>query len=123
MQLAGGMGMQSVKPGDILLYAAAVREKGTLAQYYGCEVVGSVSGGRPFNVYGEPITGVKAIYRRNGAASSPGQSRVLLARHESDQGEKPELILELERLFGPGELVTGFSCQCEAACGILKKRL
>jgi len=124
MQLAGDTNMQDVKPGDVLLYTVAVREKGMLAHYYGCEVVGSVSGGRPLNVSGEPVTGVRAIYRRNGVTTSvPGQGRVLIARHETAPDEKPGLSRELGAVFGPGELVTGLACQCGAACGILKKRL
>jgi hypothetical protein len=115
--------MQDVKPGDVLLYTVAVREKGTLTRYYGCEVVGSVSGGRPLDSSGDPVTGVRAIYRRNGAASVPGQGWVLIARHENTPDEKPWLSRELGALFGPGELVTGLGCQCGASCGILKKRL
>jgi hypothetical protein len=124
MPIAGGTRMQDLKLGDVLLYKVAVREKGTLTHYYGCDVVSSLSGGRPLNVSGEPVTGVRAIYRRNAtASSSSGQGRVLLARHENESEEKPWLSRELGKLFGPGELVTGLACQCEAACGILKKCL
>jgi hypothetical protein len=115
--------MQDVMPGDVLLYAVTVREKGVQADFYGCEVVGSIPGGRPLNADGEPVTGVRAIYRRNRVVSAIPPGRILVARQGNDPDEKSQLSRELERIYGPGELVTSLSCQCESACSMLKKRL
>ena len=115
--------MLNVRPGDILIYAVAAREKGTIVHYYGCEAIGSISGDLAFNHSGEPITGVVAIYRRKNTAPAVEPGCTLLARPEDDPDVNPRLSRRLEELYGPGELITGFSCQCEAACGMLKKRL
>ena len=114
--------MQDVKPGDVLLYAVAVRENRKVAHYYAGEVVGSISGGCPLNLSGEPITAVRAIYRRNSGELPSPPGRNLLARDEDDPGEKLRLSEELERIYGPGELVTSVSCCCESTCGMPKKR-
>jgi hypothetical protein len=115
--------MRDIRPGDILLYAVTVRENGERVRYYGCEVVDSISGGRPLNLYGEPVTGVRAIYLRESATPAAVQGRVLLTRHEDYPDEKRLLQRALDRIYGPGELITGISCGCESACSILKKRL
>jgi|AGTN01.2.fsa_nt_gi hypothetical protein len=116
--------MQDVRPGDVLLYPVSVREKATLTQYYGCEVIGSVSSGRPISLSGTPINGVRAIYRRSSTTGyHGGQERVLLARHEDATDENDRLSRELEAIYGSGELITGISCQCGAACGVPKKLL
>lgn len=112
-----------MKAGDVVLYAVRAREKGEQAYYYGCEVVGGVSNGLPFNTSGEPITGVRAIYRRNGVAAADGPGRRLLERDRNNPGEKLRLQTELSKIYGPGELVTGSSCQGECACSLVRKRL
>lgn len=113
--------MRDLKPGDVLLYPVSVREKGELRHYYCCEVVGGIDDGRPVSLTGEPITGVRAIYQRNDVTLASPPGRILLARHENDPDEKPELSRDLGSVFGPGELVTGISCQCGATCGIPKR--
>lgn len=115
--------MIEVKPGDVLLYAVAIRVKGALAHYYACEIAGSVSDGKTLTLSNEPVTGVRAVYRREKGSPEVLPRRILLARHENDPGEKQRLSEELERIYGPGELVTGIACQCAGACSILKKRL
>lgn len=115
--------MRDLKPGDVLLYPVSVRDKGELRHYYGCEILVGISSGRLLGSSGEPITGVRAIYQRNDATLASPPGRTLLARHEDDPDEKQKLFRELAGIFGPGELVTAISCQCEAACSILKKRL
>ena len=115
--------MQNVKPGDVLLYKTAIRENGRLSHYYACEVVGSISGGQPLALSGEPITGVRAIYRRENVTLALPPRRILLARHENEPDEQLLLSRELEQIFGPGALITGVPCHCESACSMLKKRL
>jgi hypothetical protein len=117
------MDLRDLKPGDVLLYPVSVREKGELRHYYGCEILDRISDGRPLGLSGEPITGVRAIYQRNNVTLASSPERILLARRENDPDEKSELFRELGRIFGPGELVTGISCQCEAACSVRIKRL
>lgn len=106
-----------IRPGDLVLYAVRIREKGSQVFYYGCEVVDRVVDGVPLDAGGRPFNSVKAIYRRNGTQPAPAQQgRVLLARAKDDPGEKLRLQGELGRRFGPGELVMGFQCPGKAAC-------
>jgi hypothetical protein len=121
------MNMRDLKRGDVLLYAVAQREKGELRHYCGCEVVGGIGDGQPVGLSGEPITGVRAIYRaiylRNDVLQQLQPGRILLARSADDPDEKARLSRELSRIFGPGELVNGVSCHCEATCCMPKKLL
>lgn len=109
--------VNDVRPGDIVLYAVRIREKGSQVYYYGCEVVDRVANSVPLDASGIPFTSVKAVYYRNGPPSAmPQQRRVLLERVKDDPGEKLWLQAELSKRFGPGELVTGFQCPGKSAC-------
>jgi hypothetical protein len=112
--------MEHMRHGDIVIYRVAVREKGTVAHYYGCEAVGSISAGKTLNMSGDPVTGVMAVYRRKDVATKVGPGRILLAKCENGPDEMNHLSRDLEKIYGPGDLVTGFSCQCETACALRK---
>jgi hypothetical protein len=108
-----------VRPGDLVLYAVRIREKGSQVYYYGCETVVRVTDGVPLGASGAPFTSVKAIYYRNGIQPvAPLQGRILLARVKNDPGEKLRLQAELNSRFGPGELITGFQCPGKSACAL-----
>jgi hypothetical protein len=106
-----------VRPGDIVLSAVRIRAKGSYVYYYGCDVVDRVANGVPLDASGVPFTSVKAVYYRNSLQPVlPPQGRILLARAKDDPGERLRLQAELIRLFGPGELITGFPCYCKSGC-------
>lgn len=106
-----------IRPGDIVLSAVRIREKGSQVNYYGCEAVDRVADGVPLDASGAPFTSVKAVYYRDGLQPArPSQGRVLMARAKDDPGEKARLQAELNRLYGPGELITGFQCPGHSAC-------
>lgn len=111
--------VNDIRPGDIVLSAVRIREKGSQVYYYGCEVVDRVVNGMPLDASGIPFTSVKAVYYRNGLQSvMPSQGRIMLARVKDDPGEKLRLQAELSKRFGPGELITGFQCPGKSACAL-----
>ncbi len=109
--------VNDVRPGDVVLYAVRIREQGSQASYYGCEVVDHVEDGIPLNASGSPFTSVKAVYYRNGTPPGATQKgRILLARVKNDPEERLRLQAELSSLYGPGELITGIQCPGKSAC-------
>jgi hypothetical protein len=109
--------VNDVRPGDLALYAVRVREKDSQVYYYGCEAIDRVVDGMPLNASGVPLTSVKAVYYRNGTQPvMPQQGRILLARVKNDPDERLRLQAELNRRFGPGELITGFQCPGKSGC-------
>jgi hypothetical protein len=120
-----------VKPGDVVLYAAGAREKGIKKRYYACEIVAGTSDGIPVSHSGQPITGARAIYRRSSADGDVPQSslteralteRALIERGPEGPGEEARLRAELARIFGPGELISGFACRGGPACCLRASR-
>jgi hypothetical protein len=115
-----------VKPGDVVLYAAAAREKGIIKRYYACEIVAGTSDGIPVSHSWQPITGARAIYRRSSADGDVPQSalaeRALIERGPEGPGEEVRLRAELARIFGPGELISGFACRGGMACCLRASR-
>lgn len=109
--------VNDVRPGDIILSAVRIREKGSQVYYYGCDVVDRVANGMPLDASGAPFTSVKAVYYRNSLQPvMPPQGRILLSRVKDDPGEKLRLQAELSKRYGPGELITGFPCYCKSGC-------
>ena len=109
-----------LKPGDVVLSALVAREKGISHSYYSCEAVALIEGGVPYGSSGQPITSAVAIYQPS--ASAAGRPRELLERGRPGPEEKKRLQAELARLYGPGELVSGFACPGEMACRLLRSK-
>jgi hypothetical protein len=115
-----------VKAGDVVLCAAGARAKGVKKRYYACEIVAEAPDGIPLSHSGQPITGVRAIYRTSSARGDAPKSalteRALIERGPEGPGEEARLRVELARIFGPGELISGFSCRGGQACCLLASR-
>lgn len=115
--------MVDVQPGDIVLYMVRTRDKYGQGLFYECQEVAGISGSVPVNASGLPFTGVRAIYRRSGAAPSLTSGKRLIPRDLLDPDEKPRIQKALGEIYGPGELISGFACPGDCACGLIRKQL
>ena len=109
-----------LKPGDVVLSVLVVRENGISHRYYSCEVVARIEGDIPYGSSGQPMASAIAIYQP--AAPAAGRPRELLERGQTGPEEKKRLQAELAKLYGPGELVSGFACPGEMACRLLSSK-
>ena len=108
-----------VRPGDVVIYETASRDKNAgIEYYYACEAIANVNDDIASAADGTPMFSVKAVYRPGLARLEKGNERLTLPR-DHEKYDKQALVKALQERYGPGELITGFACDGKA-CGIKK---